>query len=218
MLSRQKTTMQIEHKGTKISTCKHVYEPSEDTFLLMDSLEYLNIKPKDTILEIGTGTGIIAIHAAKHANHVTATDINPYALECAKKNANNIKNIQFIKSNLFAGINRKYNRIIFNPPYLPQEKSETSDDIIDCAWNGGKDGRETTGKFLNQAPLYLKETGQILILDSSKSKYEKTLDTLKKNGFTAKIVKRTSLFFEELVVIQAKKNNYINNKKQKRHL
>ena len=212
--------MQIENKGTKISTCRHVYEPSEDTFLLIDSLEYLNIKPRDNILEIGTGTGIIALHAAKHASHVTATDINPYALECAKKNAelNNIKNIQFIKSNLFANISKRYDIIIFNPPYLPQTKSETSDDIIDCAWNGGKDGRETTDKFLDQTSLYLKETGQILILDSSKSKYKKTFDTLEKKGFTVKIVKRTSLFFEELVVILAKKCNYINNKKQKRHL
>ncbi|RLG13869.1 MAG: methyltransferase [Candidatus Nanohalarchaeota archaeon] len=212
--------MRIEHKGTKISTCKHVYEPSEDTFLLMDSLRYLNIRPTDNILEIGTGTGIIALHAAKHAKQVTATDINSYALNCAKKNAelNNINNIEIIKSNLFANISKRYNIIIFNPPYLPQEKSETSDDIIDCAWNGGKDGRETTGKFLNLAPLYLKETGQILILDSSKSKYKKTLDTLRKKGFTVKIVKRMNLFFEELVVIKAKKCNYINYKKQKRHL
>ncbi len=212
--------MQIEHKGTKISTCKHVYEPSEDTFLLMDSLEYLNIKPTDNILEIGTGTGIIALHAAKHAKQVTATDINPYALKCAKKNANlnNINNIEIIKSNLFANISKKYNIILFNPPYLPQEKSETSGDIIDCAWNGGESGRETTDKFLNLAPLYLKETGQILILDSSKSKYKKTLDTLKKKGFTVKIVKHTNLFFEELVVIHARKCNYINYKKQKIHL
>ena len=198
--------MQIEYKGTKISTCNHVYEPSEDTFLLMDSLDALNIKPTDTILEIGTGTGIIALHTAKCASHVTATDINPYALECAKKNAskNNIKNIQFIKSNLFTNITRKYDIIIFNPPYLPQAKEETTDDIIDCAWNGGKSGRETTGKFLDHAPLYLEEQGQILILDSGKSDYKKSIDTLEKKGFITKITKRLNLFFEELVVILAK--------------
>ena len=203
----KENTMQIEYKGTKISTCKHVYEPAGDTFLMMDALEDINIKSTDSILEIGTGTGIIALYAAKRARHVTAVDINPYALECAKKNAelNNIKNIDFIKSNLFTNICKKYDVILFNTPYLPQEKSETTADIIEYAWNGGETGRETTDKFLDMVCHHLKEAGQILILDSDNSKYQDTLDMLRKKGLESKIVKRMNLFFEELVVVLAKK-------------
>ena len=65
---------------------EHVYEPAEDTFLVAEKLE---TKKDDIVLEIGTGCGILAILAAKTAKKVVAIDINPYAIECTKRNAKN---------------------------------------------------------------------------------------------------------------------------------
>ncbi len=68
----------------EFQTCENVYEPAEDTFLLADNLM---VKKSDKVLEIGTGTGIIAIIASKKAKNVVAVDINKYAVECAQKNS-----------------------------------------------------------------------------------------------------------------------------------
>ncbi len=213
--------MQIEYRGTQIQTCKHVYEPAEDTFLLLAALESQNLKEADRVLEIGTGTGIIAIHMAKTTKHVVAVDINQYAVECARNNTqrNRIKNIEIIESDLFQKVSGKYDVIIFNPPYLPTGKDEKVDDAVGCAWDGGRSGRKVTDKFLRQAPSYLTKTGKIIIIDSSKSKYQKTICALESSGFSAKIVKHLNLFFEELVVIMAERQKQLYKlEKQKRHL
>ncbi len=213
--------MQIEYRGTQIQACKHVYEPSEDTFLLLAALESQNLKEADHVLEIGTGTGIIAIHAAKTAKHVVAVDINHYAVECARNNAqrNRIRNMEIIESDLFQKVSGKCDVIIFNPPYLPTGKDDKVDDAVGCAWDGGRSGRKVTDRFLKQAPSYLTKTGKIIILDSSKSKYQKTICALESSGFSAKIVKQLNLFFEELVVIMAERQKQLYKlEKQKRHL
>ena len=74
----------IKYQGMEFQTSNNVYEPAEDTFLLGDNLM---VRKSDSVLEIGTGTGIIAILASKKAQSVTAIDINKYAVECASNNA-----------------------------------------------------------------------------------------------------------------------------------
>lgn len=213
--------MQIEYGGARVETCEHVYEPSEDTFLLLAVLELQDFKETDIVLEIGTGTGIVAIQMAKTTKHVVAVDINPYAVECARNNAqrNRIRNMEIIESDLFLKVSGKYDVIIFNPPYLPTREDDKVDDAVGCAWDGGKSGRRVTDKLLEQAPFHLTDRGKIIILDSSKSKYQKTIGALEKSGFSAKIVKRLNLFFEELVVIMAERQKQLYKlEKQKRHL
>jgi len=83
------------------------------------------------------------------------------------------------------------------------------DDAVGCAWDGGRSGRRVTDKFLEQAPFHLTDRGKIIILDSSKSKYQKTIGALERSGFSAKIVKQLNLFFEELVVIMAERQKQL---------
>ena len=85
-----------------------------------------------TILDIGTGSGCIALSLAKAFDtaHVTAIDINPQALKLAKQNAkyNELKNISFIESNLFDNIkDQTFDLIVSNPPYIdPAHKDNMS--------------------------------------------------------------------------------------------
>lgn len=189
--------MRISYKDLKIRFCEHVYEPREDSFLLADNLD---IKKTDKVLDVGTGTGIQALIAAKKAKEVTAVDFNKFAVKCAKENAklNKLKNITVFGSNLFSRVKGKYDLITFNPPYLPT-KSE------DLAWDGGQDGREVINRFLNQFEKHLSKNGRVLMIGASLSDYKKTISILRKKEFRVSIKDKKKLPWEEIVVISANK-------------
>jgi release factor glutamine methyltransferase len=89
----------INYQGMEFQICEKVYEPAEDTFLLAENLK---VKETDKVLEIGTGTGIIAIISSKKTERVVAVDINEYAVECTRKNSEiNKSNIDVRLGDLF---------------------------------------------------------------------------------------------------------------------
>lgn len=199
----------MKYKNIKYNECNEVYPPSEDTFLLIDNME---IEENSNVLEIGGGTGLVSITASKIANHVTVTDINPYAIKCIKNNIklNNIKNIEVLESNLFENITEKYDNILFNTPYLPVSEDEHDPNSqYEKAWNGGINGREVIDKFLEQAGDYLNENGKIQMVQSSFSDNEKTLHYLNNNGYHASITANIHQFFEDITLITAEKRGNI---------
>src|SRR4030042_6247656 len=103
-----------------------VYEPAEDSFLFAENLE---VKAGGVVLDLGTGSGILAVLAAKKAGTVVAVDVNPYAVRCAKQTAelNRVEDkLSFLQANLFSAfdVQAKFDVILFNAPYLPSEKGE----------------------------------------------------------------------------------------------
>ncbi|MBX7075923.1 MAG: methyltransferase [Methanobacteriaceae archaeon] len=185
----------------EIETDELVYVPSDDTFLLAENLD---INYGDSVLEIGTGTGLVAMYASKLTDKVIATDINFNALELAEKNLkkNNINNVELIFGNLFEPLkNRKFDVIIFNTPYLPTCEEEVIDDELNFAFDGGPDGRKVIDQFLNQAKNYLNNEGKVQLIQSSLSNIDKTLEKLDKSGFISEIVASEKFFFEEIVLI-----------------
>lgn len=103
---------------------ENVLVPRSDTEILVEEVISLaNRNEKNNILELCTGSGIIAISLAKYLKNVkiTATDIDEGALNIAKKNERELlqnKQIEFIQSNMFEKINKKYDIIVSNPPYI----------------------------------------------------------------------------------------------------
>ncbi|MBW6451517.1 MAG: methyltransferase [DPANN group archaeon] len=195
--------MRFTYKDFKIELSEDVYEPSDDTYLLADALK---IKKDSKVLEIGTGTGIIAMIASKTAKQVTAIDINPEAVALAKQNVkiNNIQNISVIQSDLFNNIKDSFDTIIFNTPYLPQTEDQHIESPINHAWDGGPDGRTVIDRFLNDFKKHLNKNGTLYLVESTLSSYNKTLEFLKKNDFDTKVIAKKNLFFETIVVIKAK--------------
>ena len=194
----------LEYKGIVIYTHPNVYEPAEDTFLLAENLD---IQRRDEVLEIGTGTGIIAVVAAQKSRKVTATDINKDAVKCALKNTitNRTYNIELKQGNLFEPVkDEKFDLILFNTPYLPTEEDEKLDDELNAAFDGGLEGRETIEKFIEEVKDYLNEGGRVQLVQSSLSDNEKTIQKLEENGFDASITASEKCFFEEIVVITGK--------------
>lgn len=171
-----------------------MYEPREDSFLLQKEVSKYAI---GDVLDMCTGSGIIAKEAAKTADQVVGLDINPKCIEyCEKQIKDN--NVTFLVSDLFEVFkdkNYKFDLITINPPYLPDEPKAK-----DIALDGGKQGYEFIEKFIKQAKHYLKEDGKILLLFSSLTQKDKVDEIIKKNNFKHKQISSLKLDFEELFV------------------
>jgi release factor glutamine methyltransferase len=192
--------MFLEYQGLRIKLHSQVYEPAEDTFLLADNLA---IKEGDVALDMGTGTGIIALLMAKKACWVLGVDVNPMAVELARENSeiNNIANVEFRLSDLFENVSGKFDVITFNAPYLPGEPDEP----IDLALVGGGRGREVLDRFIEEVPHYLKPGGVVQIVQSSITGIDETLKRLREAGLTARVVAKKHVFFEDIVLINGRK-------------
>lgn len=186
-----------------LSISPEVYEPAEDSELLAFHSRDL----KGRILEIGTGSGLVSILNAKTnpENEVTATDISPEALECAKKNAerNSIRGIRFLQSDLFEKIEGKFDSILFNPPYLPTSKEERLAGPINYAFDGGEDGRKTLDAFLEEFDKFLAPQGRLLLVQSSLNHMERTILILRNKGFEVQILDQKPFFFEIIYLLEA---------------
>jgi len=186
-----------------MSTHKLVYEPREDSTLLE---KYVRLYAKGSVLDIGTGSGIQAVTAAhsRKVKKVVATDIQKSTIEYCKKNIRN-KKTKFIVSDLFKNIkNKKFDTIIFNPPYLPKELK-----VKDLTLEGGKKGYETIEKFLNKASNFLKSDGIILIVFSSLTKKEKVDEFIKNNLLEFELLEKQHYFFEDLYVYKIEKSQIL---------
>jgi len=180
-----------------------IYQPAEDSYLLQQSLiKHLKTQPKSIkILDIGSGSGIQAqtCKSLKFKNILT-TDINPQAIKHLKK-----QKLNPIHSDLFKNPklkSKKFNLIIFNPPYLPKDKREPKDSQLNTT--AGKKGYEIIIKFLKQAKSHLTNQGSILLLFSSLSKPKTILNKAKQLGYNFKLLNQQKLFFEELYVFEFK--------------
>ena len=193
----------IKYQGMEFQTCEKVYEPAEDTFLLAENLK---VKKTDRVLEIGTGTGIIAVITSKITENVIAVDINGYAVECARKNAKiNQSDIDIRLGDLFDSVeDEKFDLILFNTPYLPTGEDERIDDELEVAWDGGADGRLVIDRFIEQLPVHLSPKGRVQLVQSSLSNIEETTGRLMEKGFDVSITASERFFFEEVVVLTAK--------------
>lgn len=189
----------------EIETDDLVYIPSDDTFLLAENLE---IKEGQSVLEIGTGSGLVSMYASLLTDDVTATDINYNALELAEKNfkLNNISTIKLEFGDLFEPVkDRKFDVILFNTPYLPTDSDDIINDDLNYAFDGGLDGRKVIDRFINQVSNHLNDKGIVQIIQSSLSDNDRTLDMFDRNGFVAEIAESEKFFFEEIVLINAYK-------------
>ena len=189
------------YKDLEFAVFDSVYDPSDDSLLLAGSVKEKDAKGK-AFLDLGCGSGIQGINAlALGAKKVLFADIDEQALDNAKANAKKLgfeKCSAFKKSNLFFALKeRKFDLIVFNPPYAESTEKKWLD--VD----GGKKGRELLDRFLKQLKNRLKKNGTVFFVQSSLNGKARTKRLLKEQGFAFEIVARKRLFFEELIVFRA---------------
>ena len=197
-------------KNMTFFTSEKVYEPAEDTFLLAENLKVNN---DEKVLDIGAGCGIHSILSAMKAKLVIALDINPYAVRCIRHNAQNngvSKKIDIIQGDLFGPLKEAniFDLIIFNAPYLPTEELNC---WLDYSWAGGKNGREIIDHFLHLVSKYMKPGGRLILVQSTLSSINKTINILVKMNFKILCVLKHKVAFETITLIEAKsrKNDYV---------
>ncbi|MBI3334406.1 methyltransferase [Candidatus Pacearchaeota archaeon] len=174
-----------------------IYEPAEDSLLL--AKEAAKHARGKQVIDMGTGSGIQAKAALDAgAASVVAVDINREALRHARQ-----QGIQVKYSDLFSKVKGKFDLIIFNPPYLPEDKREDKDSRL--ITSGGKYGDEILLRFLKQASLHLNEHGSILIVLSSLTKRTRIIALLKKLKMKHELQARQKLFMESLEVWKIEK-------------
>ncbi len=175
-------------KPAEVRSYDGVYGPREDSDLLSGIVEK---HAHGDVLDLGTGSGVQGITAALKGCTVTFADIDGKAIEAAKKNAelNGVKGI-FLVSDMFSAIRGRFDTIIFNPPYLPNEGKP------EIALDGGKEGRDLVERFLKDYKNYLKPGGTALLLESSFSRYDKEVTR------GAVVLAKAHYFFEDLVVLE----------------
>ena len=158
---------------------RRVFIPRPETELLVEEVVKIVRKEynskKVNILDIGTGAGTIAISLAKEIGDVRifATDISRDAVELASENAREqsiYSKIIFGVGDLFSPfkIRGLFDLVVSNPPYIPtHELNDLQDDIKNYepkqALDGGEEGLSFIKRIINEAPLYLKDSGWLLI-------------------------------------------------------
>jgi release factor glutamine methyltransferase len=174
---------------------RQVYIPEADTYLLLDAAR-AEVKPGDRVLEIGTGSGLIAAELAR-VTGVVATDINPHAVLCARE-----KGVAVVQNDLFCGIQSTFDLILFNPPYLPTQPEERIDDWLEHALNGGESGRVVIERFAVHVGRVLAPGGRILLLISSLTGLPEVRDLFFRSGFLSEILVKKIVEDETLYVLK----------------
>jgi len=175
-----------------------VYAPQADTFLLARALHREGPGPGLDVLELGTGTGTLAICAARKGARVTAVDIAWRAVLTARLNALRARQrLTVHRGDLFEPVRRRsFDMIISNPPYVPTPPSEPARTRgRERAWNAGLDGRAVLDRICAGAPHVLRPHGVLLIAQSALSGTEETLERLADSGLRATVGDRARIPF-----------------------
>lgn len=178
-----------------------MYEPEEDSWLLQAQAKKL---AKGRVLDMGTGSGIQAVTAAakRSVKRVLAVDINHKAIVYCRKKYPEQRKITWHVSELFSNIPKQtFDTIIFNPPYLPQERNAQ-----DIALYGGKNGYEILVRFLNQVKSWLTSNGIVLVVFSSLTNKPLVDELIAQQLLDATFLTRKKIPWEELYVYKLTKN------------
>jgi len=178
----QYITKQQSFMGLDFETENKVLIPRPETEILVENaiklLELKKITQPLKIIDMGTGSGAIAVSIAHHFNYIDvyATDISKKAIKLAQKNA--IKHlcndkITFLQGNLFGVLKSCLNpesidAIISNPPYIPKNEISQLDKEIKeyephLALDGGMDGLKFYRKIIKESFIYLKKDGFLVM-------------------------------------------------------
>lgn len=177
--------------GNKYFVDKNTLIPRPETEFLVDACKKL-FTPADKIkiLDIGTGTGCIAIELAKHFKgaEITAVDVCQPTLDTALKNAKKYNvEINFILSDIFSNVDEKFDLIVSNPPYISQAAvADVAEDVYEYephrALFAEDNGYYFYRQIVENAHKYLLSNGKVAF-ELGKGQYLKVSEFFKASNF-----------------------------------
>jgi release factor glutamine methyltransferase len=188
-----------------------VYAPQHDSRLLIEALQKTNLAPGRHVLDLCTGSGVVAVTAAQlGALNVTAFDICPRAVRCSRANAESVGvQVNVRMGSLTDALARgPFDVVVSNPPYVPTGPEAHSEKIPlgagpAGAWNAGDDGRLVLRPLCAAAPDLLNRGGTMLIVQSEFSGVEQSLVELRARGLDAEILMWQSVPFGPVLTARA---------------
>ncbi|UCH81309.1 MAG: tRNA (adenine(22)-N(1))-methyltransferase TrmK [Nitrospiraceae bacterium] len=189
----------------KVTVLGRMYEISKDVFnpkyyfTSQFMAKNMTISEGDTVLDIGTGSGILAITAGLNASKVIAIDINPEAVKYARKNvkANNLERIvSVLEGDLFSPLGQTmlFDTILFTPPYMEGEPRTG----FEYALFDKK--KQLLKRFFRNAAHYLKPGGYVQMLYSSIAEPDLTLDISMEFGWKYSVIAHEKTFSESFSI------------------
>lgn len=164
-----------------------VYPPQQDTWLLADLLRPLS--PGARVLDLCTGTGALALTAARAGAQATAVDISVRAVATARTNAALHRlPLRALRGDLTAPVaGEQFDLVVSNPPYVPAETDALPGHGRLRAFDGGRTGRLLLDRVLDEAPGVLAPGGRLLVVHSGLCGIDASLDRLRAIGLTADV-------------------------------
>jgi release factor glutamine methyltransferase len=173
----------IVYGGVTVMLSPNVAEPDNLSFLLA---EYLDVGPRDHVADVGTGSGFLAMVAGQTAERVVATDINPHAVDCARRNAvlNGIDHsVEARLGGWFAPLEGElFDLIVSNPPQMPTSMEREHHDWIGQADSGGLDGRAGIDHLISGSAAHLRPSGRICLVQHGFLDLNLTCDSIERHG------------------------------------
>jgi release factor glutamine methyltransferase len=188
-----------------------VYPPQHDSRLLIGALERTELAKGRRVLDLCTGSGVVAIAAAElGADSVIALDVCPRAVSCSQGNA------------IYAGVDidvrqgscsgaldyAPFDLIVSNPPYVPAPPAGDVDVIPITAgpakaWDAGIDGRMVLDPLCESAAGLLDAGGSLLLVQSALSGVRKSLSLLRSTGLKAHVIASQKIPFGPVLSARA---------------
>jgi len=175
----------------RLVTLPGVFRPISDSWMLADALKAQDLPPDAAVLDVCTGSGILAVTAACNgAREVVAVDVSRRAVLTAKLNARlNGVRVEGVRGDLLAGVaGRRFDAIVSNPPYVPSDS--IPDRGAQRAWDAGPDGRVFLDRLIAEAPGHLKPGGVLLVTHSSLLGTDRTLELMRDAGLEPDVFDR----------------------------
>lgn len=183
---------------------KEVYEPSDDTFALVDAFvqdsETWNAREPHICVEIGSGSGYVltssglALQSKHRSCLLLGVDVTVAAAAATKRTlaAHGVE-ADIVRCDLLGAfsprLHKQIDLILFNPPYVVTSNEEVSVDGISAAWAGGQDGRVVIDRLLSALDTFLSPSGLLYMIAIQDNKPKQLIEELRsKHGLQASIL------------------------------
>jgi release factor glutamine methyltransferase len=188
-----------------------VYAPQADTYLLARALRAEGVGAGMDVLDVGTGSGALALLAAGLGARVAATDISWRAVAAARINAVRTgRRVQVRRGDLTDPVGtRRFDVVVSNPPYVPAPGPDAGTGAgagagsragrrrgaAALAWDAGRDGRELVDRMCARTHRVLKRHGVLLMVHSGLCGVDETLVRLSEAGLSCRVADRADVPF-----------------------